>query len=48
LAASRWVKQANILVNNTYSNADLYSKALQIYLKYPSCEQRYQGWSTQP
>ena len=47
-AVSSWVKQANILVNNTYSNADLYAKALQIYLKYPSCEQRYQGWSTQP
>lgn len=47
-AISSWIHQAKILVNHTASYADLYAKALQIYLSYPTCTQRYTSWSTQP
>ncbi|RKG34442.1 asparaginase [Acinetobacter guerrae] len=44
-AVSEWVNTANILINNTHSHADLYAKALQIYLQFDSPELREQHWA---
>lgn len=43
-AVSQWVIQANILINNTQSHADLYAKILKMYLQYPSKDQWYDHW----
>lgn len=43
-AISQWVKQANILINNTQSHADLYAKILKMYLQYPSADQWHDHW----
>ena len=43
-AVSQWVKQANILINNTQSDADLYAKILKMYLQYPSADQWHDHW----
>ena len=43
-AVSQWVKQANILINNTQSHADLYAKILKMYLQYPSAHQWHDHW----
>lgn len=44
-AVSEWIPTAKILINNTLSHADLYAKALQLYLKFDSPEQREQHWA---
>ncbi|WP_336148636.1 asparaginase domain-containing protein [Acinetobacter ursingii] len=44
-AVSEWVHSAKILINNTLSHADLYAKALQLYLQFDSPELREQHWT---
>lgn len=44
-AISSWVNTAKVLVNDCLSHADLYAKALQMYLKYPSPDQRFDQWN---
>ena len=43
-AVSQWVADAKILVSNGYSHADLYAKALKMYLQYDSAEQWPLHW----
>lgn len=43
-AVNSWTKNAAILLNNTQSHADLYAKALKMYLKYDDIEQWYAHW----
>ncbi|MBK0062723.1 MULTISPECIES: asparaginase domain-containing protein [unclassified Acinetobacter] len=44
-AVSEWIHTAKILINNTHSHADLYAKALQLYLQFDSPELREQHWA---
>lgn len=46
-AISDWVKSGHTCLDNTSSNADLYAKLLEFYLKYNDIEQRYQNWIQQ-
>ena len=41
---SEWITHANFLVSNSFSHADLYAKALKMYLKYDSVEQWHDHW----
>lgn len=43
-AVSAWVKDAQIIVTDTLGHADLYAKALQLYLKYDHAEQWFSHW----
>ncbi|QER40650.1 asparaginase [Acinetobacter suaedae] len=43
-AVSSWIHSAKVLVNDCHSHADLYAKALQMYLKYPTHEQWFEHW----
>lgn len=43
-AVSQWVQSSKIMLNNTLSHADLYAKALQMYLQYPTAEQWATHW----
>ena len=43
-AISSWIQSAKVLVNDCHSHADLYAKALQMYLKYPTHEQWFAHW----
>lgn len=43
-AVSQWVADAKILVSNGHSHADLYAKALKMYLQYDSAEQWLLHW----
>ncbi|ENX17201.1 hypothetical protein F895_01141 [Acinetobacter sp. CIP 64.2] len=43
-AVSSWIQSAKVLVNDSHSHADLYAKALQMYLKYPTHEQWFEHW----
>lgn len=43
-AVSAWVKDAKIIVTDTLGHADLYAKALQLYLKYDQAEQWFSHW----
>lgn len=43
-AVSSWIQSAKVLVNDCHSHADLYAKALQMYLKYPTHEQWFEHW----
>ncbi|MHA3892688.1 asparaginase domain-containing protein [Acinetobacter sp. GXMZU3951] len=43
-AISRWIQDAGVLVSDCISHADLYAKALQMYLKYDTAEQCFAHW----
>ncbi|ENX44550.1 asparaginase domain-containing protein [Acinetobacter sp. NIPH 2100] len=43
-AISSWIESAKVLVNDCHSHADLYAKALQMYLKYPTHGQWFEHW----
>lgn len=43
-AVSAWIQSAKVLLNDSHSHADLYAKMLQIYLEYPTHEQRFIHW----
>lgn len=44
-AISEWTKTAKIVISDAHSHADLYAKALQIYLKYSTPEQWLSHWN---
>ena len=44
-AVSTWMQTAKVLMNDGHSHADLYAKALQMYLKYPTHPQRFEQWA---
>lgn len=46
-AVSQWLQSAKIIVNDCLSPADLYAKALQMYLQYPTAEQWLEHWHDQ-
>lgn len=43
-AISSWIQNSKILVNDGFGHADLYAKALKMYLQYPRREQWQQHW----
>ena len=43
-AIAAWTKQAKIIVSDCLGHADLYAKALKMYLQYPSAEARFSHW----
>ncbi|MEB3753067.1 asparaginase [Acinetobacter sp. MD2(2019)] len=43
-AVSSWVNDAQIVITDTLGHADLYAKALQLYLKYDHAEQWFSHW----
>lgn len=43
-AVSQWVKNSQILVNDTQSHADLYAKIVKMYLQYPTADQWQLHW----
>lgn len=43
-AVSTWIQSAKVLLNDCHSHADLYAKALQMYLKYPTHQQCFDHW----
>lgn len=43
-AVSSWIQSAKVLINDCHSHADLYAKTLQMYLKYPTHDQRFEHW----
>lgn len=43
-AIADWVKHSKVLLNDSYSHADLYAKALKMYLQYDSVEQWHRHW----
>jgi L-asparaginase len=45
-AVSSWIENAKVLINDCHSHADLYAKALQMYLKYPTHVQWFEHWNT--
>lgn len=47
-AISQWIKEAQIIISDAQSQADLYAKILKIYLQYPSSEQWYSHWYEHP
>ncbi len=46
-AVSQWLQSAKIVLNDCLSPADLYAKALQMYLQYPTAEQWLDHWHDQ-
>ncbi|MEK5772652.1 asparaginase, partial [Acinetobacter variabilis] len=44
-AIAEWVQDCRILLNDAYGHADLYAKALKMYLQYDSVEQWHHHWS---
>lgn len=43
-AISQWIKDSNIVLNDTHSHAELYAKILKIYLQYPTSDQWHDHW----
>lgn len=43
-AVSAWTAQAKIIVSDCLGHADLYAKALKMYLQYPTAEERFSHW----
>jgi L-asparaginase len=43
-AVSQWMAEAKILLSNSRSHADLYAKALKMYLQYDDAEQWHLHW----
>jgi L-asparaginase len=43
-AVAAWTTQAKIIVSDCLGHADLYAKALKMYLQYPSAEARFSHW----
>jgi len=43
-AIADWVQNSRILLNDGYGHADLYAKALKMYLQYDSVEQWHTHW----
>lgn len=43
-AIAEWVSQCKILLNDSYGHADLYAKALKMYLQYDTVEQWHAHW----
>lgn len=43
-AVSQWVKNSQVLVNDTQSHADLYAKIVKMYLQYPTADQWQLHW----
>ncbi|WP_347456614.1 asparaginase domain-containing protein [Acinetobacter thermotolerans] len=43
-AIADWVQNSKILLNDGYGHADLYAKALKMYLQYDSIEQWHRHW----
>lgn len=43
-AISQWVRDAQIIMNDTHSHAELYAKILKIYLQYPTSDQWRDRW----
>lgn len=43
-AIADWVKQTKVLLHESYGHADLYAKALKIYLQYDGVEQWHRHW----
>lgn len=46
-AIAEWVNHCKILLNESYGHADLYAKALKMYLQYDTVEQWYRHWYDQ-
>lgn len=44
-AISEWISQAKILINNSFSHADLYAKTLKMYLEYDAVDQWHDPWN---
>ena len=43
-AVSDWMQQARLIQSDSYGHADLYAKALKMYLQYPSADLRWAHW----
>lgn len=43
-AVADWVKSSKVLINGGYGHADLYAKALKMYLQYDAVEQWHRHW----
>lgn len=43
-AVSSWIKNSPLIYAREASAADLYAKALQLYLQYPTVAERYEHW----
>ena len=43
-AVSEWIHHANILISDCLGHADLYAKALKMYLQYDSVDQWHAHW----
>ena len=43
-AVAAWTTQAKIIVSDCLGHADLYAKALKMYLQYPTAEERFSHW----
>lgn len=43
-AIAEWVHECQILLNDSYGHADLYAKALKMYLQYETVEQWHRHW----
>ena len=43
-AVAAWTTQAKIIVSDCLGHADLYAKALKMYLQYPTAEARFSHW----
>ncbi|MGE8557644.1 MAG: asparaginase [Acinetobacter sp.] len=43
-AISQWIQQANIILSDCLSHADLYAKALKMYLQYDTVDQWQSHW----
>jgi L-asparaginase len=43
-SVSAWTRHAKILSSDCHSHADLYAKALKIYLQYPTVDERRAHW----
>lgn len=46
-AIAEWVNHCKILLNESYGHADLYAKALKMYLQYDTVEQWHRHWYDQ-
>ncbi len=45
-AISQWLQDSKILISDCQSHADLYAKALKMYLQYDSLAQWYAHWQS--
>ena len=43
-AISEWIQHANIIISDCLGHADLYAKALKMYLQYDSVDQWHAHW----